>query len=691
MEKLKPKKELKRFEINTEDYDGKEQIVIDFKDGTSLPLNRIEQMFREQGTASETFLGKETADKILKFLQNNNPTRKEFVEHFKSTDLNQGGAIMEQQMEMAFMQEGGMQDDGGKVEPTSGNEVPSGSLEDEVKDDIPAMLSEGEFVFPADVVRFIGLSNLMKMRQDAKQGLKMMEKMGQLGNPEEAEMPDDVPFEMADLVVVTGEMKEEDKEEKAEGGVVGLQTGGLLNDPRFASQTTAGTQPTEYTEEEKQEIKDALEGTPTRGQVTLKKIVNPDNPEDFEMHPYDGDEPMFPLPEGYVLDDTPIEQQMDTRAASSGTPQQEERSKREREDGSATITPMEVSQSTEEMHRELTSEGKIKSDDEYVLYDSTGRPMKLQKSIYEGLIGEYEGFDPTVREEMTFAQYYNLPFIDKVTMGASKLFGQPLSADEVKGLIKDAGEGKLKGNPLALPFQKLVRKLTNAAKAGSPRKDSQLSETERAAKEERKRIADVRKRQDELLGVSKTKGERLATPITSKQLEEFQTSRADTDPSLLGTTKLDPYLSGLGRTATSSFADPRDPTGKTMINKGDPIIRSTFRDPKTNKTVFQDTALTQDSLKGITDNERIVREQAIADARKRAGFDQTGRERKDKTVMDKAAERVASQRDQEEQRQDVAGRSGFDMMFGGNKGGMAKPKAKPKRMKKGGLASKKKK
>ena len=123
-------------------------------------------------------------------------------------DFNQGGAVMlGQQTKMAFMNEGGMKDDGGETEPTSGNKVPSGSLKEEVADDIPAMLSEGEFVFPADVVRYIGLGTLMKMRQDAKQGLKMMEKMGQLGNPDEAEIPDDVPFGMADLVVISGEMK----------------------------------------------------------------------------------------------------------------------------------------------------------------------------------------------------------------------------------------------------------------------------------------------------------------------------------------------------------------------------------------------------------------------------------------------------------------------------------------------------
>ena len=37
------------------------------------------------------------------------------------------------------------------------------------------------------------------MRQEAKAGLARMEEMGQMGNSEEATLPDDIPFEMADL------------------------------------------------------------------------------------------------------------------------------------------------------------------------------------------------------------------------------------------------------------------------------------------------------------------------------------------------------------------------------------------------------------------------------------------------------------------------------------------------------------
>lgn len=94
-----------------------------------------------------------------------------------------------------MMADGGIMQEGGTVDPESGNEVPPGALQEEVRDDIPAQLSEGEFIFPADVVRFIGLEKLMQLRQAAKKGLAQMEAMGQMGNSEEATMDDDAEFE----------------------------------------------------------------------------------------------------------------------------------------------------------------------------------------------------------------------------------------------------------------------------------------------------------------------------------------------------------------------------------------------------------------------------------------------------------------------------------------------------------------
>lgn len=115
----------------------------------------------------------------------------------RSKKLAKGGTTMNKQMEL--FEDGGLKEEGGMVDEVSGNDVPVGSTREEVRDDIPAQLSEGEFVFPADVVRYIGLEKLMKLRQEAKQGLKQMEAMGQMGNSDEATMPDDLPFEATDL------------------------------------------------------------------------------------------------------------------------------------------------------------------------------------------------------------------------------------------------------------------------------------------------------------------------------------------------------------------------------------------------------------------------------------------------------------------------------------------------------------
>jgi len=130
-------------------------------------------------------------------------------------------AVKKLSKQMEMFDDGGLKDEGGTIDPISGNDVPPGSTQEEVRDDIPAQLSEGEFVFPADVVRFIGLEKLMMMRQEAKMGLKKMEDMGQMGNSEEATMPDDMPFSLEDLDMEDDEpMQEDDSMKMAEGGYV---------------------------------------------------------------------------------------------------------------------------------------------------------------------------------------------------------------------------------------------------------------------------------------------------------------------------------------------------------------------------------------------------------------------------------------------------------------------------------------
>jgi hypothetical protein len=94
-------------------------------------------------------------------------------------EYNKGGAVRN------LLATGGVMQEGGTKDPVSGNDVPAGALKEEVRDDIDAKLSAGEFVFPADVTRYIGLDKLMQIRDAAKEGLKDMENKGQMGNSEQ--------------------------------------------------------------------------------------------------------------------------------------------------------------------------------------------------------------------------------------------------------------------------------------------------------------------------------------------------------------------------------------------------------------------------------------------------------------------------------------------------------------------------
>tara|TARA_R100000234_G_scaffold22423_1_gene12635 strand:- start:357 stop:3866 length:3510 start_codon:yes stop_codon:yes gene_type:complete len=89
--------------------------------------------------------------------------------------FNEGGTAMKDQMQMVF------KDDGMTKDPVSGNDIPPGSLAKEVRDDIPAMLSEGEYVVPADVLRYYGVNFFENLRNQAKSGLQTMENTGRIG------------------------------------------------------------------------------------------------------------------------------------------------------------------------------------------------------------------------------------------------------------------------------------------------------------------------------------------------------------------------------------------------------------------------------------------------------------------------------------------------------------------------------
>ena len=248
--------------------------------------------------------------------------------------LAKGGTTMNMNNQMEMFQDGGLKDEGGSIDPVSGNDVPSGSTQEEVRDDIPAQLSEGEFVFPADVTRFIGLEKLMQIRDEAKAGLQRMEDMGQMGNSDEATIPDGVPFSMDDL-----DMEDDDDGtvEMAQGGVINAATGTFVDNTsnitstpsQFAGQNlpsqqnNPNAQPVSYTPPTYNNVQDGgfsptyfNQLTPASDNVsTFTDLVGNNYGQYDEMRkyrsesgmvlsiPFKAGQPIYPIPEGYTYID----------------------------------------------------------------------------------------------------------------------------------------------------------------------------------------------------------------------------------------------------------------------------------------------------------------------------------------------------------------------------------------------------
>lgn len=210
---------------------------------------------------------------------------------------------------------GGLKDEGGEIDPVSGNEVPVGGTKKGVRDDIPVNLSEGEFVMPEDATRYHGLKTLMQLRQEAKMGLKQMEAMGLMGNGDEAVLPDDLPFGMDDLIVV--EVADEAKDMNV-GGVTtrtgsGI-TGGGVQVTRPEQPVTRPDTSAVAPEGEQTQFR-SLTGTaiPTRLSIPEFKEYMGEAYLEFKEYrnaegksmliPFIGGKPLYDIPDGYTLYD----------------------------------------------------------------------------------------------------------------------------------------------------------------------------------------------------------------------------------------------------------------------------------------------------------------------------------------------------------------------------------------------------
>lgn len=266
----------------------------------------------------------------------------------------EGGMVEDQQMNK-LMQEGGIADDGMDVEPVTGNEIPPGSMASEVRDDIDAKLSEGEYVVPADVVRFFGVRFFEDLRNQAKQGLQEMDADGRIGG---------APVDAQGIPAGEGDEELTPEEEQmlmealggAGGGPAGMAYGGMVQQP---APTPYQDQATMYQMPEgmggpmgMQEGGLTRDGTSTfdRTQFTIpeasgafesRKYINPTTGEEKTVQFLNG-VPMGLVPEGFVPWTPALAEQAQsgTQAPTTQTPKVEpvktEREGRDRETGHTT-------------------------------------------------------------------------------------------------------------------------------------------------------------------------------------------------------------------------------------------------------------------------------------------------------------------------------------------------------------------
>lgn len=108
--------------------------------------------------------------------------------------MNEGGSV---EKEVDFVKD----DDEEPADP------PPGATPEEVADDIPAYLSTGEYVLPANVVRYLGLERIVEMHKGALQQLQQMEDLDIIENVDENGMVEEDDDEMEYLDEPEGVVK----------------------------------------------------------------------------------------------------------------------------------------------------------------------------------------------------------------------------------------------------------------------------------------------------------------------------------------------------------------------------------------------------------------------------------------------------------------------------------------------------
>lgn len=162
----------------------KELVDEEYLDSQITP--EMKERFEEKVTTDMNFLEKVIydltgvvgPDKIKQYIESSSE---------EVPELSEGGMMMPMGMDIVV-----------GFDEVSGNPIPPGSNAENVRDDIPAMLSDGEYVLPADVVKWHGLSQIMAWQDEAKMGLMSMHCEGLIPEIEDEDLEEETEEETSD-------------------------------------------------------------------------------------------------------------------------------------------------------------------------------------------------------------------------------------------------------------------------------------------------------------------------------------------------------------------------------------------------------------------------------------------------------------------------------------------------------------
>jgi len=345
--------------------------------------------------------------------------------------------MLEEQMEL-FQDEGGLKDDGMNKDPVSGNEVPSGSLAEEVRDDIPAQLSEGEYVVPADVVRFFGVKFFEDLRMQAKQGLAQMEKDGRIGGE---------PVAVATLEVQADADQLDPEDEKKLREMIGVNKGGVIHAAEGVlteKDITADTIAKSTNPLGDYGFVGGSLGFPSRAVPTQKTFYHPDGMTYVVRYNADGslvnpNDAMYT--ESPWSETPPNVQEVMTGTGGGGFDDREESSNRER-DSSLSQTTLAFS-NMEESRRQAENALKVSYG------RLAGDPATGKKGI--------SGFN------LTMEQYRDLPLSAKIGLIPAEL-GIDMKREDVQAIIDNAKNPTGLGKLISALGGGVVGAVANAAK-----------------------------------------------------------------------------------------------------------------------------------------------------------------------------------------------------------------------------------